>query len=199
MIIVKFEVSRELQAGFKNAPRKLRLAQQRALNTGAKQARTVANKFIRSRRNVRAKDVSSRLTLNKATRSKLTAEVKISSTPIPYLLKPPPDAPGYLGTRIVTGRGRRRKGASRSRSPVEVQPIKGQRKILKHAFVDLRTGRVLSRVGRRRYPTKLLFGPSLTSAFRDARNVQAMKAKARQVVPRETERQARLLFKGALR
>jgi hypothetical protein len=117
----------------------------RALNRAAVTVRAEAAREIRKAYNLKISDIKDQLTIVRATPGNLRAKVVASGRPL--------SLSGFAPRQTPQG--------------VTVQVKRGQRKLIRHAFLLARPGgsAVFVRDGRRRLPIKKLYTLSLPSAF----------------------------------
>lgn len=163
----------------------------RGLNKGVAQGKTQAKNQIKARRNLPVRDVINRdIYTRKASRHRHSARVVVDGR-VRSLRR--------YGARVVGQRGRGKK-KGKARSPVQVSVIPGRRKTVQGGFiVSRRQDHVFRREGTARYPLKLLWGPSTTSAFRAAAVVRHMETWAARKVPGLIEHELRRELKRVRR
>lgn len=168
---IKLEITGE--AGVNRLLRNLGPAGQRALvravNKTATSARKIARKEIRRDVALQPSYIQGKLALIRARKGHPEATIQARRTPV--LLT-------RYGARNVFA-GRKSEGLSRRIKGVSVKvAAKGRRKIVKGGFfLRLRRGTVSGagalgiarRIGKRRYPIEVLFGPSVDQVFEDVR------------------------------
>lgn len=162
----------------RDVPGAVERATARGLNKGILQVRTVAIKQIRQERSLKARDVRATMSTNRAHRKHLSAT--LTSTGRPIALK-------QYGARVVGKRGR---GHKKGNHPVQVQIIKGRKRMVRGGFLGP-NGHVYRRLGKPRLPIKKLFGPSIPSAMAKRKVDRAMRSLAESKVPGLIEHELR--------
>ena len=173
----KFSSSNVSQWLRTNVPNAYERATARGLNKGIGKVRTASIREIRQERNLLARDVRATMRVFRATRRRLSAKLSTQGFSIP--LK-------RYKARVVGRRGRGNR-ATRN-APVQVEIRKGQKRIVRDAFIG-RNGHVFARVGRERLPIRKLWGPSIPTAFVKRRVENAMRKVAERDVPGLVERE----------
>jgi hypothetical protein len=111
----------------------------RATNEAATKARTLISRTVRASYNVKAKEISSTVTIVRASPSRLSAFLNYRGTKFPLL-------------RFQSG----------SKLPVTIQEVKGQRTTIGSAFnIAQYGGNIFVRTSKKRFPLKKLMGLSV--------------------------------------
>lgn len=131
-------------------------AMARAMNRAIEGARTTAAKEARAVYRVSSQDVKATMRLQRATPSRLEAEVKSTGPRTPlYEFGPTPDRPGTGG---------RLPGVGMTRPPLRVAvKRRGKGGTIDGAFVARLGGklRVVQRLSAKRFPIRVLYGPAV--------------------------------------
>lgn len=150
---MKIDVGAQMRRAVEDTKNKLIQAEVAALNRAAKTALSRTIRFIRSKYNIKLKDINPYTTFIKANRNKRSVQIKISNQAIPLY---------KFGAKV---RGRMKSKGIRGEVTVSEQI--GAQKIIKDGFIA--TGKygkgVFKRTTKARGPIKELFGPSAMQLF----------------------------------
>jgi hypothetical protein len=144
----------ELKRSFKEIKSDMIKAETAALNRAAKTALSRTIRFIREKYNIKLKDISPYITFSKATKNRLSVQIRVSHKGMPLV---------YFGARVNKARGKRRGGVYAAEKKVN-------KKLYPSAFITRanRPGQlnaVFKRKGKERLPIQELFGPSAMQLF----------------------------------
>lgn len=173
------DVQKRLGDMEKKAPQVVSSALNRALNNVV----TNINREVRSRYNLKARDVKETLSKTRATRADLEAIVKSRGTLIPLdKFKVSPKKP-----------------APKRKSPIKVAVKKGSLKPIKGAFVaDINGPKVFRRQTEERLPIDRLFGPSVPQMLGNEEIRNRVNEEGRETFYRRLDHEVnRILDKGA--
>jgi len=143
--VIKVSVKLDIQAMKRdcaNAQKEVNKAAARAINRAADGARTVAKREVSAATKIKISDVNKRLSVTGARPTYLIADLDAH----PYS----PNLSKFRPTQNA-------KGVAASAWE--------RRKTYRHAFINPRTGQVVTRTGNERFPLKGLRGPSVPSTF----------------------------------
>lgn len=146
--------------------REVTLAANRAINRVADSARAEGVRAIHGATQLKTADVRKRMTVHGSNPETLTATI----TGLPF-------SPNLA-----------RFGARQTRAGVTADAWEG-RKLYRHSFIMPRTGQVVARVGRARFPLKGLRGPSVPRTFITPDVLRAMLVKVYERFPIEFARE----------
>lgn len=153
--MIKVSVKFDIQAAKSSLEQKLHKpmlkAAARALNRAADSTAVASAREISTLTKIKQREVKDKLKVNGATAQRLVAVISA----YPYA----PNLKKFRATQNKTG---------------VAASAWERRKTYRHAFINPRTGSVVSRVGEGRFPLKGLRGPSVPSAFLQRRVVQLM-------------------------
>lgn len=181
MIELNLRHAEELERIFARTPKEARTVISRAINRSADSARAKASQEIKKTYIIRASDIKGAIKINKASPSKLSAQVRTSG-PVTKLMKfdVTPTMPD-----IMIVRARVKKGSSR--------------KPIQHGFVAKMGNshvNVFTRVGKRRLPVKGLYGPSIAQMMGDATVVSNIADRAQETLDKRLEHEMNRLIYG---
>jgi hypothetical protein len=161
MIKIEFKGLKDIVKGFEKLPEIEQKAKVSALNNTAKQARTEASKQIRQEYGIKAGDLSKR-------------DVKTKLSRLGY--EKAKESNGYISSVVGRGHGLPLKyfGARQTGKGASVAIIKGNRRVIAHAFgpdIERLGGHVFRRLGKKRFPigntttgkTTYMFGPGVAT------------------------------------
>ncbi|WP_342442895.1 phage tail protein [Lysinibacillus sp. FSL K6-0075] len=182
MIELKMHHVEKLEELFAKTPKEARTLMARAINRSADTARAAASQEIRAKYIIRASDVKNAIKINKATVSKLAAQVRTSGPVIPLMKF---DVTPTQRKDVVV-RARVKKG--------------GSKKIIKRGFVaemgNSHTN-VFTRVGNSRLPIKGAYGPSIAQMMGDDAIIRNIATRAQDTLDKRMEHEMqRLLYGG---
>jgi len=152
MIDIKCEIEKDeikkIMVNFKKMPKNMKKIIVRTTNRTAKSIKTEMSKSVRSEYIIKNSDIKNSIKTIRANEQHLNAIVRSTGNKIPlYKFKVSPNEP------ITSGK--------RKKYKVKVKKS-GKLKKLEHSFVaDIKTRGLYERVGKKRIPTKTLYGPSI--------------------------------------
>lgn len=168
-----------------NIPNGLKKAVPRAINRAMESARTVGVQQARDQYTVKARAIRSTIKLDRANANKMIGVITSSGSPISlYDFK--------VNPKTVNGR---------RRSPIRVSVKKGQQTLLNRAFIArLGSGKtgVFERVGDKRFPIKLLFGPSAPQMLGNENVANMIEKTATETMDKRLDHEIGRLLDGAM-
>ncbi len=182
MIELKMHHVEKLEKLFSKTPKEARTVFARSINRSAVTARSKASQEIRAKYIIRASDAKSAIKINKATASKLSAQVRASGPATPLMkFDVTPTKPNNA---IVRARVKKSGG----RKPITHGFIAGMSNSHTNVFI---------RVSKSRLPIKGLYGPSIAQMMGEDTVIKSIATHAQETLDKRIEHEMnRLLYGG---
>lgn len=182
MITIDIEKVKEVEKELGQYKSKAPVALSRALNRAASNAKTNASKKVRENYTIKAKDISSTISITKANRGSLRAVVKSKGERIPLIkFKVSPSNP-------------------RTKNPPKVLKVavkKGGLKALVGAFVaNVNGNKVFRRLGKSRLPIEQLFGPAVPQMLGTSTVKEFVESEATKVFDQRLDHEIKRILGG---
>lgn len=183
MIEITIPQMEKLEEKLKDMPEKIPIVTARAINRAAEQARTQASRSARKEYHIRHRDVLKTIKIKKAYPGHLFAEVRSVGSPIDLTkFKVRPNKPYPV----------------RGRYPI-VSVKRGSRKQISGGFViSMGNGyrNVFTRVGKKRYPIRAHYGPSVPQMLGSKNVSKDVEEKAMQVLEERLDHEINRVLGG---
>ena len=166
MASISKNIYRELKRAMNETKNDLIKAEVAATNRAAKTALSKTIKFVREKYNIKLKDIKPYTTISKATKNRISAQIRISEKGIPL---------EFYGARIKGAR----KGKRSMRGNVVYKEQRGKEVKLDKAFIARankpgQLNAVFMRKGKERLPIRELFGKSAFQLFKSQKALDEM-------------------------
>lgn len=154
MASISKNIYSELKRHFDETKKEMIKVETAALNRAARTALSRTIRFIRQKYNIKLKDIKPYTTMSKATKNRLSVQIRVSHRSIPLI---------DFGARVNRTRGKRKGG-------VYAAEKRGKKKLYPRAFISRankpgQLNAVFKRKGKERLPIQELFGPSAMQLF----------------------------------